>query len=197
VKRCLFYGLGSDGTVGANKNSIKIIGENPRFYAQGYFVYDSKKAGAHVAPALRTRRRSAPATSSPRRNFLACHQWSFLERYDMLQYCQPGGVFLLNSVYGPPTRSGTKLPAEVQKQIIDKKLKFYVIDAYKVAERDRDGRAHQHHHADLLLQHLGRVAARRGHRQDQEDHRRRPTQRKGPEVVQKNFKAVDHSVANL
>ena len=134
MKRCLFYGLGSDGTVGANKNSIKIIGEDPRFYAQGYFVYDSKKAGAVTVSHLRfgpdVIRSSYLITEA---QFLACHQWSFLERYDMLQYCQPGGVFLLNSVYGPD-EVWDKLPQEVQKQIIDKKLRFYVIDAYKVAK---------------------------------------------------------------
>src|SRR5512140_564767 len=121
VKRCLFYGLGSDGTVRANQNSIKIIGEDPQFFAQGYFVYDSKKAGAVTVSHLRfgpdVIRSSYLVTQA---QFLACHQWSFLERYDMLQYLQPGGVFLLNSVYGP-SEVWNQLPIEVQKQIIEKK----------------------------------------------------------------------------
>ena len=108
--------------------------QDPQFFAQGYFVYDSKKAGAVTVSHLRfgpdVIRSSYLVTQA---QFLACHQWSFLERYDMLQYLQTGGVFLLNSVYGP-TEVWDQLPQEVQKQIIDKKLRFYVIDAYKVAK---------------------------------------------------------------
>jgi pyruvate-ferredoxin/flavodoxin oxidoreductase len=132
--RALFYGLGSDGTVGANKNSIKIIGEETELHAQGYFVYDSKKAGAVTVSHLRFGPQQIRSTYLiSRASFVACHQFSFLERLNMLRAAQPGAVFLLNSPFG----SGevwNHLPRTVQKQIIDKKLRFYVIDAYSVAK---------------------------------------------------------------
>jgi pyruvate-ferredoxin/flavodoxin oxidoreductase len=133
VFRGLFYGLGSDGTVGANKNSIKIIGENTDNYAQGYFVYDSKKAGAvtvsHLRFGKKPLRRPYLITSA---NFVACHNFSFLEKYDMLAPLIPGGTFLLTSPYGPD-KVWDEMPVEVQKDIIDKKVKFYVIDAISLA----------------------------------------------------------------
>ncbi len=134
VFRAMFYGLGSDGTVGANKNSIKIIGENTDNYAQGYFVYDSKKAGAVTISHLRFGKqpiRSAYLVAQA--DFVACHNPSFLEKYDMLYNAKEGGTFLLTSLHGPEDVWET-LPKEVQKQIIDKKLKFYVIDAIRIAE---------------------------------------------------------------
>ncbi len=136
--RCVFFGLGADGTVGANKNSIKIIGEETDFNAQGYFVYDSKKSGSVTISHLRFGPkpiRSPYLIVENDANFVACHQFSFLERLDMLKYAKTGGIFLLNSIYGPLTKSGMHLPFEVQKAIIDKNLKFYVIDAYDVAEK--------------------------------------------------------------
>ncbi len=132
--RALFYGLGADGTVGANKNSIKIIGEETDNYAQGYFVYDSKKSGAITTSHLRFGPR--PLHSSyliTSANFVACHQFSLLERMEMLKAAEPGATFLLNSPYGPE-EVWNHLPRTVQKQIIDKKLKFYVIDGYQVAK---------------------------------------------------------------
>ncbi len=131
--RAVFLGLGSDGTVGANKNSIKIIGEETDNYAQGYFVYDSKKAGAVTTSHLRFGPRpiNAPYLIS-QANFVACHQFSFLERYNILKYAMPGAVFLLNSIY-TPEEVWEHLPVEVQKGILDKNLKFYTIDAYEVA----------------------------------------------------------------
>jgi pyruvate-ferredoxin/flavodoxin oxidoreductase len=133
--RALFYGLGSDGTVGANKNSVKIIGEDTDNYAQGYFVYDSKKAGAITISHLRFGPKPIHSTYLINKaSFVACHQFSFLERYDMLRSAEPGAVFLLNSLYGPD-EVWDHLPRAVQRQIIDKKLKFYVIDGYKVAEQ--------------------------------------------------------------
>jgi pyruvate-ferredoxin/flavodoxin oxidoreductase len=130
----MFYGLGSDGTVGANKNSIKIIGEETGNYAQGYFVYDSKKAGAMTVSHLRF---GPEQIRSPylvkKADFLACHNPSFLEKYDMLSHIKQGGTFLLTSLHGPEDVWGT-LPLEVQQQIIKKKLNFYVIDAIKIAE---------------------------------------------------------------
>ncbi len=133
VVRALFYGLGADGTVGANKNSIKIIGEKTDNYAQGYFVYDSKKSGAVTISHLRfgpNPIRSSYLISSA--NFVACHQPVFLERYDMLDALAPGGTFLLNTAHGASDVWET-LPRIVQEQIVAKHLKFFVIDAYSVA----------------------------------------------------------------
>ncbi|HTQ55445.1 MAG TPA: pyruvate:ferredoxin (flavodoxin) oxidoreductase [Bryobacteraceae bacterium] len=132
--RALFYGLGADGTVGANKNSIKIIGEETANYAQGYFVYDSKKSGAITVSHLRFGPK--PLHSSyliTKANFVACHQFSFLERIDVLKYAEPGATFLLNSPFGPD-QIWEQLPLTVQRQIIDKKLRFFVIDGYQVAK---------------------------------------------------------------
>lgn len=130
----LFYGLGSDGTVGANKNSIKIIGEETDNFAQAYFVYDSKKAGAVTVSHLRfgNKEIKRPYLIS-KADFIACHNPAFLEQFDMLSSAKKGGTFLLTSMHGPEEVWGT-LPQMVQKQIIDKKLKFYVIDAIKIAE---------------------------------------------------------------
>ena len=133
VVRALFYGLGADGTVGANKNSVKIIGENTKLYAQGYFVYDSKKSGSVTVSHLRFSPR--PINSSyliERANFVACHQFNFVERIEMLEQAVEGATFLLNSPYGPD-EVWEKIPIECQEQIIKKKLKFYVVDAYGVA----------------------------------------------------------------
>ncbi|MCC8117046.1 MAG: 2-oxoacid:acceptor oxidoreductase family protein, partial [Planctomycetes bacterium] len=132
---CKFWGLGSDGTVGANKNSIKIIADHTDNYAQGYFVYDSKKAGAITTSHLRFGPRPIKSTYLIHSaNFIACHQWSFLEKYDMLKDLKEGGVFLLNSIYSKD-EVWDKLPREVQQRILDKKAKFYVIDAYEVAQK--------------------------------------------------------------
>jgi pyruvate-ferredoxin/flavodoxin oxidoreductase len=132
--RALFYGLGADGTVGANKNSIKIIGEETENFAQGYFVYDSKKSGAITTSHLRFG--PHPIRSSyliSKANFVACHQFSFLERIDVLKAAEPGATFLLNSPFGPDD-VWNHLPKTVQQQILAKKLKFYVIDGYEVAK---------------------------------------------------------------
>jgi pyruvate-ferredoxin/flavodoxin oxidoreductase len=132
--RAQFYGLGADGTVGANKNSIKIIGEDTDNYAQGYFVYDSKKSGSVTISHLRFGPKPLHSTyliSSA--NFVACHQFSFLEKLDVLKSAAPGAVFLLNSPYGKD-EVWDKIPRKVQEQIIAKQLKFYVIDGYAVAK---------------------------------------------------------------
>ena len=140
VVRALFYGLGADGTVGANKNSIKIIGENTNNYAQGYFVYDSKKSGAMTVSHLRFGPKPIRSTYLiDRANFIGCHQPVFLERYDILERAMPGGVFLLNTPYGPD-EVWTYLPSSYQSHILAKNLKFYVIDAYKVARETGMGR---------------------------------------------------------
>ncbi len=139
VTRAVFWGLGSDGTVGANKNSIKIIGEETANYAQGYFVYDSKKAGARTISHLRFGPRPIKSTYLiEQANFVAVHQFGFLERYDTLALAAKGATFLLNSPYGPD-EIWDKLPRPVQEQIIARKLKFYVIDAYKVSKENQMG----------------------------------------------------------
>jgi len=133
VVRAMFYGLGADGTVGANKNSIKIIGENTDNYAQGYFVYDSKKSGAMTVSHLRFGPKPIRSTYLvSKANFVACHQWIFLERYDMLSALVPGGTFLLNSPFGAD-EVWDHLPRVVQEQLVAKKAKLFVIDAYQVA----------------------------------------------------------------
>jgi pyruvate-ferredoxin/flavodoxin oxidoreductase len=135
VHEALFYGLGSDGTVGANKNSIKIIGDATENYAQGYFVYDSKKAGtvtvSHLRFGKKPIRKPYLVTKA---NFIACHKFSFVEKVDMLAKAKKGGTFLLASPY-PADQVWNHIPVEVQKQIIDKQLKFYVIDAVSLAEK--------------------------------------------------------------
>ncbi|NOY26463.1 MAG: pyruvate:ferredoxin (flavodoxin) oxidoreductase [Oligoflexia bacterium] len=133
VVRAVFFGLGSDGTVGANKNSIKIIGEHTDGHVQGYFVYDSKKSGARTVSHLRFGPR--PIRSAylvNQASFVGCHQWSFLDRYDMLASAAQGAVFLLNSPV-PVDQVWQRLPRQVQEAIIEKGLKVYTIDAYRVA----------------------------------------------------------------
>ncbi|MBD3179615.1 MAG: pyruvate:ferredoxin (flavodoxin) oxidoreductase [Candidatus Latescibacteria bacterium] len=134
LTRAVFYGLGSDGTVGANKNSIKIIGEGTDYYAQGYFVYDSRKAGSLTVSHLRF---GPDPIHSPylvkKADFVGCHQFAFMERLDVLKTAKDGAVFLLNSPH-PSDQTWDMLPREVQQTIIDKKLEFYVIDAYSIAK---------------------------------------------------------------
>ena len=131
--RALFYGLGSDGTVGANKNSIKIIGEQTPNYAQGYFVYDSKKSGSMTTSHLRFGPNPIRSTYLiTRASFVACHNFSFLEKMDVLEAAVPGAVFLLNSPYSA-AEVWDKLPRTTQEEMLRKKIEFYVIDGYKVA----------------------------------------------------------------
>ncbi len=135
VVRAIFWGLGSDGTVSANKNSIKIIGEETPNYAQGYFVYDSKKAGARTISHLRFGPKPIRSTYLiSTANFVAVHQFGFLQRYKVLEPAKEGATFLLNAPFGPD-EVWDQLPREVQEQIIEKKLQFYVIDAYDLAKQ--------------------------------------------------------------
>ena len=139
VTRAVFFGLGSDGTVSANRSSVKIIGENTPMYSQGYFVYDSRKAGSITTSHVRFSPRPIKGSYLVHKaNFVACHKFEFTERIDMLSMALPGATFLLNSPYGPD-EVWDHLPCEMQKQIIDKKLKFYVVDAYKVAREAEMG----------------------------------------------------------
>jgi pyruvate-ferredoxin/flavodoxin oxidoreductase len=133
--QCIFWGLGSDGTVGANKNSIKIIGDYTPNFAQGYFVYDSKKAGTYTVSHLRFGKK--PITKPyliDRASFIACHKFSFMEKIDILDRAEEGGVFLLASPFNKD-EVWSQIPVEVQKSIINKKLQFYVIDANDIAEK--------------------------------------------------------------
>jgi len=134
VVRAVFYGLGADGTVSANKSSVKIIGGGTDFYAQGYFVYDSKKSGSMTISHLRFGPRPIHSTYLiERANFVACHQFNFLERMDVLEVAEPGATFLLNSPWGPD-EVWEHLPVEVQRRIVELGLKFHVVDAQKVAD---------------------------------------------------------------
>ena len=196
VVRALFYGLGADGTVGANKNSIKIIGEGTDFYAQGYYVYDSRKAGAVTVSHLRFGHRPIRSTYLiDRASFIACHQEVFLERYDMLRYAMPGATFLLNST-AEKDRVWDALPAEVQRDIIDKKLKFYAINAYEVAKSTGMG-ARINTIMQTCFFAISGVLPR-----DEAITKIKETIQdtygsKGEEVVAKNFAAVDQTLANL
>ncbi len=133
VHRAMFFGLGGDGTVGANKNSIKIVGKATDYFAQGYFQYDSKKSGQRTISHLRFSPNPIRSTYLIKRaEFLACHAFPFLERYEILSHLKQNGTFLLNSPY-PPEEVWDQLPFEVQQALIDKKAKFYVLDAYSLA----------------------------------------------------------------
>ena len=196
VVRALFYGLGADGTVGANKNSIKIIGENTSNYAQGYFVYDSKKSGAMTVSHLRFG--PQPIRSSylvSKANFIACHQWIFLERYDMLSSLVDGGTFLLSSPFGPD-EIWEHLPREVQSQLIAKKAKFYVIDAYQVA-KDTGMGSRMNTIMQVCFFAISKVLPRDEAIEAIRESIRHTYGRKGEDVVQKNMKAVDETLAHL
>jgi pyruvate-ferredoxin/flavodoxin oxidoreductase len=194
--RALFYGLGADGTVGANKNSIKIIGEDTDFYAQGYFVYDSKKSGSITTSHLRFGPK--PLKSSyliSRANFVACHQFSFLERIDMLRYADQGAVFLLNSPF-PADQVWDELPRKVQQQIIDKKLKFYVIDGYTVAKDTGMGSR-----VNTIMQTcffaISGVLPKEEAIEAIKHSIEKTYGKRGGSVVAKNFAAVDEALAHL
>ncbi|MBN2143300.1 MAG: pyruvate:ferredoxin (flavodoxin) oxidoreductase [Candidatus Aureabacteria bacterium] len=196
VTRAIFYGLGSDGTVGANKNSIKIIGENTDNYAQGYFVYDSKKAGAVTVSHLRFG--SNPIHSTyliSQANFVACHQNLFLEKYDMLSNAADKGTFLLNSPYGP-NEVWNHLPKEVQETIIAKKMKFYVIDAYKVAKETGMGQR-----INTIMQvcffAISGVLPKNEAIEEIKKAIKKTYGKKGDDVVKKNMDAVDQTLAHL
>jgi pyruvate-ferredoxin/flavodoxin oxidoreductase len=196
VVRALFYGLGADGTVGANKNSIKIIGEDTPNYAQGYFVYDSKKSGSITVSHLRFGPK--PIRSAylvTKSNFVACHQFGFLEKYLMVEFAVPGATFLLNSIYGPD-QVWEQLPREVQEQILQKQLKFFVIDAFKVARETGMGVR-----INTVMQTCFFAVSGVLPRDEAIGHIKKTIektyQRKGADVVRKNFEAVDQTLANL
>lgn len=196
VKRGVFFGLGADGTVGANKNSIKIIGEETDNWAQGYFVYDSKKSGAVTISHLRFGPK--PIRSSylvKRASFVACHQFSFLEKYDVLEYAEPGAVFLLNSPFGPD-EVWDQLPVEVQEQVLEKKIRFYVIDGYDVGAKTGMGRR-----INTVMQTcffaISGVLPREEAIAQIKSSIEKTYGKKGAELVRMNFEAVDQTLAHL
>jgi len=194
--RAVFYGLGSDGTVGANKNSIKIIGEETDNYAQGYFVYDSRKAGALTISHLRFG--PAPIHSTylvNRANFVACHQFSFLERYDILKTAQPGDVFLLNSPYSTE-EVWDHLPYSIQQTIIEKKLRFFVIDAYKIAKEVGLG-ARINTIMQVCFFSLSNIISIEKATKAIKRFIEKTYGKKGEKIVNANFAAVDNALPNL
>jgi len=196
VTTAVFYGLGADGTVGANKNSIKIIGEETDLHVQGYFVYDSKKAGATTVSHLRTsprRIRSAYLISKAR--FVACHQFEFLERVDVLEHAVEGAVFLLNAPYAAD-EVWERLPREVQEQLIDKRIRFYTIDASAVARQTGMGGRINTIMQTCFFAISGvlpreQAIAQIKHAID------KTYSNRGAEVVKRNFEAVDATLAHL
>lgn len=194
--RAMFFGLGADGTVGANKNSIKIIGEDTDNNAQGYFVYDSKKSGSMTVSHLRFGPR--PIRSSyliSRANFIACHQFNFLERIDVLHNADDGAVFLLNSTFGPD-EVWDRLPRKIQEQIIGKKLRFFVIDGYSVARAAGMGTRINTVMQTCFFAISGVLP------KDEAIERikyavKKTYGKRGEAVVQKNFEAIDAALAHL
>jgi len=196
VMRAMFYGLGSDGTVGANKNSIKIIGDNTGNYAQGYFVYDSKKAGAMTVSHLRfgpQKIRSSYLVN--RANFIACHQFSFLEKYDVLDAAVEGATFLLNAPM-PAKQVWDNLPEHIQGAVIDKKLKFYAINAYEVAKATGMGARINTIMQTCFFALTGTLPPEEAIEKIKQAIKK-TYGRKGDKIVQMNYDAVDHALANL
>ena len=194
--RAVFYGLGSDGTVGANKNSIKILGELPGTYAQGYFVYDSKKSGSRTVSHLRFGPKpiEAPYLVS-RAGFIGCHQWSILERVDVLEFARPGTVLLVNTPYAPE-EVFSRLPVEMQAKIIALGIELWAVDANLVARKSGMGRR-----TNTVLQTcffaISRVMPREAAIEEVKKTIRKTYSRKGADVVAKNEAAVDASVEHL
>jgi len=196
VVRAMFYGLGADGTVGANKNSIKIIGTETDNFSQGYFVYDSKKSGSMTISHLRFGPRDIHSTYLIREaNFIGCHQFVFLEKYDVLAAAVEGATFLLNSPY-PLEETWDKIPKKVQQQIIDKKLKMYVINAYTVAKETGMGER-----INTIMQTcffaISGILPRDEAIAKIKGTIKKTYGAKGEEIVKKNYEAVDGTLANL
>ncbi len=196
VTRAVFYGLGSDGTVGANRNTVKIIGENTDLFAQGYFVLDSKKSGSVTVSHLRFSSRPIQSTYLvDRAGFVGCHQFGFLEKTDVLERAAQGAIFLLNSPYGPADVWG-RIPVEVQRQIIDKRLRFFVVDASRVARQaGLPGRVNTVLQACYFAlsgmlpqdQAIGAIKSAI----------QRTYSKRGATILQRNFAAVDMALAEL
>jgi len=194
--RALFYGLGSDGTVGANKNSIKIIGDQTDNFAQGYFVYDSKKSGSMTTSHLRFGPNPIRSTYLiTRASFIACHNFSFLEKINVLEAAMPGAVFLLNSPY-PADEVWAKLPKSTQQEMIRKNIEFYVIDGYQVAREAGMGTR-----INTIMQTcffaISGVLPREEAIEQIKKAIKKTYGKRGEAVVNKNFAAVDAALAHL
>ncbi len=196
--RCMFFGLGSDGTVGANKNSIKIIGIETENDAQGYFEYDSKKSGSTTTSHLRfgpNKIRAPYLIGENDANFLACHMFTFLEKLDITRFAAPNAIFLLNTMYGPD-EVWDKLPVEVQEDIIAKKMKFYVIDAFSVANKTgMGGRINTIMQTCFFA--ISGVLPRDEAIDQIKNSIKKTYGKKGEKIVAQNFAAVDSTLANL
>ncbi|MBC2837891.1 pyruvate:ferredoxin (flavodoxin) oxidoreductase [Robiginitalea sp. SC105] len=193
---CMFYGLGSDGTVGANKNSIKIIGETTDNFVQGYFVYDSKKAGVRTVSHLRFGPEPIYSTYLIHQaDFIACHQFNFIEKFDLLKNIKKGGTFLLNAPY-PNTEIWDKLPRKMQSAIIENQLDFYVIDATRVAQEANLGKR-----TNTILQTcffaISGILPKEEAIEKIKNAIVKTYSHKGDRIVQMNFDAVDASLQNL
>ena len=196
VSASVFYGLGADGTVGANKNSIKIIGQETDLNAQGYFVYDSKKSGAITISHLRSSRQ--PIRSAyliDRASFVACHQFEFVDKIDVLEPAAPGAAFLLNAPF-PADQVWDQLPSEMQEQIIDRKIRFFAIDAYDLAKRAGMGSR-----INTIMQTCFFAISGMLPRDEAIRHIKKSIEKtygkRGPEVVRRNCEVVDQALAHL
>jgi pyruvate-ferredoxin/flavodoxin oxidoreductase len=196
VFQAIFFGLGSDGTVGANKNSIKIIGTQTDNYAQGYFVYDSKKSGSMTVSHLRFGPDPIHSTYLiDKADFVACHQSVFMEKFDILQHAKKGAVFLLNSPFDKEY-VWRRMPRVIQEEIIEKKIKFYVIDAYKVAKESEMGRR-----INTIMQTcffaISGILPRDEAISQIKTSIEKTYGKKSNEIVQLNFSAVDNTLKHL
>jgi len=196
IFQAIFFGLGSDGTVGANKNSIKIIGSQTDNYAQGYFVYDSKKSGSMTTSHLRFGPEPIHATYLiEKADFVACHQSVFMEKFDILQHAKKGAVFLLNSPFDKE-HVWKRMPHVIQEEIIEKEIRFYVIDAYKVAKESKMGR-----HINTVMQTcFFAISGILPHDEAIKQIKasiQKTYGKKSDEIVQLNFSAVDNTLAHL
>jgi pyruvate-ferredoxin/flavodoxin oxidoreductase len=196
VSASVFYGLGADGTVGANKNSIKIVGQETDLFAQGYFVYDSKKSGAITVSHLRTS--AKPIRSAylvDRASFVACHQFEFVDKIDLLEHAAPGAAFLVNA----PFDSGAvwdHLPRELQEQIIEKQIRFFAIDAYDLAKRAGMGTRINTIMQTCFFAIAGLLPRDQAIAQIKKSIEKTYGKR-GPEVVRRNCEVVDQALAHL
>jgi pyruvate-ferredoxin/flavodoxin oxidoreductase len=196
VSMALFYGLGADGTVGANKNSIKIIGQETDSYVQGYFVYDSKKSGAITVSHLRTSPR--PIRSAylvDQASFVACHQFEFVDKIDVLEHAAQGAVFLLNAPFAPDT-VWDELPREMQEQMVERKIRFFAIDAYDLAKKTGMGGR-----INTIMQTCFFGISGILPREEAVAHIKKAIEKtygkRGPEVVRRNCEVVDQALVHL
>ncbi|MCL2675228.1 MAG: pyruvate:ferredoxin (flavodoxin) oxidoreductase [Firmicutes bacterium] len=196
TSRCKFYGLGSDGTVGANKNSIKIIGDHTDMYAQGYFVYDSKKSGGFTVSHLRFGNKPIKSTYLiDQADFSACHNQSYVTRYDMTRDIKDGGIFLLNCKWDL-ARLENELPAKMKRDIAGKKLKFYTIDALEIAQNaGMGGKINSVMQAAFFK--LAEIIPYKTAEKYMKEAVEKTYGKKGADVVKKNFAAIDNAILGL